>query len=152
MPDKDRIHDVFPEPAESSKSLGFELLHLDMSALTTRVRFTGLPAFTNPAGYIQGGYLTAMLDDAIGMLATMKTGTERFPSTIDLHTTFLRPVRVGAIEVVARLRNIGRAIIFAEADLYDARGKEAARATASLAINPRKAPARSTNPKEDTTT
>jgi len=142
MPD-DRalIHDVFPTPANSSLSLGFQLLALDMTALTTRVQFDGKREFTNPAGYIQGGYLSAMMDDTIGMLATMKTGTEKFPSTIDLHTTFLRPVQVGAIEVAARLRNIGRAVIFADAELYDTRGKEAARAVATLAINPRKAPA-----------
>ena len=141
MPDRHLIHETFPQPAESSKSLGFKLLGLDMSALTTRVQFDGKPAFTNPAGYIQGGYLSAMLDDTIGMLATMKMGTDKLPSTIDLHTTFLRPVRVGTIEVVARLRNIGRAVIFAEGELYDTRGKEAARAVATLAINPRKAPA-----------
>lgn len=142
MPDdRARIHETFPTPANSSVSLGFELLALDMSALTTRVRFNGKSAFTNPAGYIQGGYLSAMLDDTIGMLATMKTGTSKFPSTIDLHTTFLRPVKIGAIEVAARLRNIGRAVIFADAELYDTRGKEAARAVATLAINPRKAPA-----------
>ena len=141
MPDSHLIRDVFPQPAESSKSLGFELLALDMKAMTTRVRFDGKREFTNPAGYIPGGYLSAMLDDTIGMLATMKTGTRAFPSTIDLHTSFLRPVRTGAIEVVARLRNIGRAVIFAEGELYDTRGKEAARAVATLAINPRKAPA-----------
>ena len=142
MPDdRARIHDVFPEPAESSKSLGFKLLGLDMTAWTTRVQFEGRREFTNPAGYIQGGYLTAMLDDTIGMLATMKTGKEKFPSTIDLHTTFLRPVKVGVVEVFARLRNIGLSTIFADAELYDTRGKEAARAVATLAINPRKAPA-----------
>ncbi|MDJ0921967.1 MAG: PaaI family thioesterase [Henriciella sp.] len=141
MPDSHLLTSTFPQPAESSKSLGFELISLDMSKLETRVRFDGKSAFTNPAGYVQGGYLSAMLDDTIGMLATVKMGTERFPSTIDLHTTFLRPVRVGAIDVTARLRNIGRQVIFAEADLYDSRGKEAARATASLAINPMKAPA-----------
>ncbi|MEO0816292.1 MAG: PaaI family thioesterase [Pseudomonadota bacterium] len=142
MPD-DRalLTQVFPQPGNSSASLGFHLLALDMTALTTRVRFDGKSDFTNPAGYIQGGYLSAMLDDTIGMLATMKTGTVKFPSTIDLHTTFLRPVKVGAIEVAARLRNIGRAVIFADAELYDTRGKEAARAVATLAINPRKAPA-----------
>ncbi|MEM9740416.1 MAG: PaaI family thioesterase [Pseudomonadota bacterium] len=142
MPDdRARIHEVFPTPANSSLSLGFKLLALDMSALTTRVQFDGKANFANPAGYIQGGFLSAMLDDTIGMLATMKTGTEKFPSTIDLHTTFLRPVKVGAIEVAARLRNIGRAVIFADAELYNTRGKEAARAVATLAINPRKAPA-----------
>jgi len=142
MPDSHLMYDMFKQPAESSRSLGFELVSLDMSKMETRVRFTGKSEFTNPAGYVQGGYLSAMMDDTIGMLATVKTGTRAFPSTIDLHTTFLRPVRIGTIEVVARLRNIGRSVIFAEADLYDLRGKEAARATASLAINPMKAPVR----------
>ncbi len=141
MPDRHLLRDVFPVPARSSVSLGFELLELDAKAMTTRVRFDGRADFTNPAGYIQGGYLVAMMDDAIGMLATVKAGTAKFPSTVDLHTHFLRPVRVGVIEVAARLRNIGRAMIFAEAGLFDARGKEAARATASLTLNPVKAPA-----------
>jgi len=142
LPDSQRMYELFKQPAESSRSLGFELLGLDMKALTTRVRFDGKSQFTNPAGYVQGGYLSAMMDDTMGMLATVKTGIRAFPSTIDLHVQFLRPVRVGIIEVAARLRNIGRSVIFAEADLYDARGKEAARATASLAINPMKAPAK----------
>lgn len=140
MPDSARIREVFPVPSPSSTSLGFKLLALDLTAWTTRVRFEGRPEFCNPAGVIQGGYLSAMLDDTMGMLAGMKAGTRALPSTIDLHTTFLRPVRVGAIEVVARLRNIGRQVIFAEADLYDSRGKDAARARASLALNPVKAP------------
>ena len=142
MPDSHLLVKIFPKPAESSKSLGFELISLDMDKLETRVRFDGKAEFTNPAGYIQGGYLVAMMDDTIGMLATVKTGTRALPSTIDLHTHFLRPVRTGPIEVAARLRNIGRSVIFAEADLYDPRGKEAARATASLALNPMKAPAK----------
>ncbi len=141
MPDRHLLREVFPTPAPSSVSLGFEILALDSKAMTTRVRFEGRPEFTNPAGYIQGGYLVAMMDDAIGMLTTVKAGTARFPSTVDLHTHFLRPVRVGVIEVAARLRNIGRAMVFAEADLFDARGKEAARATASLTLNPVKTPA-----------
>ena len=121
MPDRHLLRDVFPNPAKSSVSLGFELIDLDARAMTTRVRFNGSPEFTNPAGYIQGGYLVAMMDDAIGMLTTVKAGTSKFPSTVDLHTHFLRPVRVGPIEV---------------AELFDSRGKEAARATASLTLNP----------------
>ena len=141
MPDRHLLREVFPTPARSSLSLGFEIMELDAKAMTTRVRFDGRADFTNPAGYSQGGYLVAMMDDAIGMLATIKAGNSKYPSTVDLHTHFLRPVRVGIIEVAARLRNVGRAMIFAEADLYDARGKEAARATASLTLNPVKPPA-----------
>ena len=136
MPDAARITDVFPTPSPSSTTLGFEILALDMKAWTTRVRFDGKPEFRNPAGYIQGGFLSAMLDDTIGFLAGMKTAPRALPSTVDLHTTFLRPVRVGLVEVAAQLSNIGRAMIFAEATLFDTRGKEAARSSASLTINP----------------
>ena len=136
MPDSARITDVFPTPSPSSLTLGFEILALDMTAWTTRVRFEGKEEFRNPAGYIQGGFLAAMLDDTIGFLAGMKTAPKALPSTVDLHTTFLRPVRVGVIEVAAKLSNLGRAMIFTQATLYDARGKEAARSSASLTINP----------------
>ena len=136
MPDSKRITEVFAKPSPSSTSLGFELLALDLKKWETRVRFDGRPEFCNPAGVIQGGYLVAMMDDTIGMLAGMKAGKTKLPSTVDLHTHFLRPVRRGAIEVVARLRNIGRAMVFAEAELYDSRGKEAARCAASLTLNP----------------
>jgi len=88
MPDSRLLTEIVPKPAESAKSLGFELVSLDMSKMETRVRFEGKKTFTNPAGYIQGGYLSAMLDDTIGMLATVKTGTRAFPSTIDVHMTF----------------------------------------------------------------
>ena len=136
MPDAARITDVFPTPSPSSTTLGFEVLALDMKAWTTRVRFDGKSEFRNPAGYIQGGFLAAMLDDTIGFLAGMKTAPNALPSTVDLHTSFLRPVRVGVIEVAAKLSDIGRAMIFAQATLYDTRGKEAARSSASLTINP----------------
>jgi uncharacterized protein (TIGR00369 family) len=137
MPDDiHRITDVFPAPSPSSSTLGFEVVALDMTAWTTCVRFDGKPEFLNPAGYVQGGFLSAMLDDTIGFLAGMKVAPRALPATVDLHTHFLRPVREGSIEVVARLRNFGRSIIFAEAELFDKRGKEAARSTASLTINP----------------
>jgi uncharacterized protein (TIGR00369 family) len=141
MPDRHLLRTVFPTPAPSSLSLGFEILALDAKAMTTRVRFAGRPEFTNPAGFIQGGYLVAMMDDVIGMLTTVKAGKSKLPSTVDLHAHFLRPVRVGVIDVAARLRNVGRAMVFAEADLFDSRGKEAARATASLTLNPVSKPA-----------
>ncbi len=133
------LGDKYPPPC--SKSLGFELLEIDMDTNTARARFEGKAEFANPAGYVQGGYLSAMMDDVMGMLATFRLAGKGVPSTIDLHTHFLRPVRLGPIEVVARLRNIGRNVMFADTDLYDSRGKEAARSTASLSITRLKVPA-----------
>lgn len=118
----------------SSKTLGFELLEFDAKAGTARVRFDGKPEFTNPAGTVQGGFISAMLDDVIGMMAMVKAGPRALASTIDLHVHFLRPLRVGPVEVAARITNKGASVMFAEAELFDSRGKPAARATSALAI------------------
>ncbi len=139
MRDSDRFREALQKPAQSSVSLGFDLMSLDLKARQARVRFAGRADFTNPAGYVQGGYLVAMMDDALGMLAASVAGSGRLPSTVDLNAHFLRPVRPGRVEVLARIRNVGRVMMFAEAELFDSRGKEAARATASLTLNPVKA-------------
>ena len=68
------------------------------------------------------------------MMGMMKVAPKAFASTIDLHIHFLRPVRAGPITVKARITNKGPSIMFAEADLYDLRGKIAAKATSALAI------------------
>ncbi|MEN9855649.1 MAG: hypothetical protein RL186_214 [Pseudomonadota bacterium] len=124
------------QPSQSSQTLGFELLELDVKAGTARVAFDGKAAFANPTGYIQGGLLSAMLDDVMGMIAMLKVGPVASASTIDLHVHFLRPVRQGKIEVEARVSNKGPSVMFAQADLYDCRGKVSARASSALAITP----------------
>ena len=88
--------------SKSSITLGFQLLELDVKAGTARVQFEGKPEFANPTGYIQGGMQSAMLDDVMGMIGMLKIGPKAMASTIDLHVHFLRPVRQGKIEVVAR--------------------------------------------------
>ena len=122
----------FPPPC--SQTMGFELVHLDEKAWVARVRYDGKEAFTNPAGFIQGGFISAMCDDVIGMLCSIRLAERGYPSTIDLHMHYLRPVRVGPVEVQGRIQNMGRSVIFADAELFDSRGKIAARATSSLAI------------------
>jgi uncharacterized protein (TIGR00369 family) len=124
------------EPSQSSQTLGFELVEMDVKAGTAKVTFDGKAAFTNPTGYIQGGFLSAMLDDVIGMISMLKVAPKGFASTIDLHVHYLRPVRAGPITVEARISNKGPSIIFAQADLYDCRGKISAKATSALAITP----------------
>jgi uncharacterized protein (TIGR00369 family) len=124
------------EPSQSSQTLGFELIEMDVKAGTARVAFEGKPEFANPTGYIQGGFLSAMLDDVMGMMAMLKVAPKAFASTIDLHVHYLRPVRVGRILVEARITNKGPTVIFAEADLYDCRNKISAKATSALAVTP----------------
>lgn len=117
-----------------SRTLGLEVVSIDLEAGTSHVRYEAKPEFCNPAGVIQGGFAAAMLDDAIGMLTTLKLAGKAIPSTIELGLQYLRPVRPGRVEVRAQILSLGRTMIFAEAELYDPRGKKAVLARSSLTI------------------
>ena len=126
------------EHAPCSQTLGFVLLALDIKEGTAKVKFSGKHEFLNPMGTIQGGFLAAMLDDAIGMLAMVKLGGKAIPSTIDLNVQYLRPIRHQKgqcdVTVCAKIVSTGKNIMFAEGELYDSRNKISAKATASMAL------------------
>jgi uncharacterized protein (TIGR00369 family) len=118
----------------SAVMMGWRLIALDAAAGEMEVGFEGKPEFRNPAGYVQGGIISAMMDDAMGPLLVAHTQGRKYPSTIDLHTHFLRPVPVGPVTVKARVVRLGRQIAFLEAELYERSGKLAARSRASAAL------------------
>lgn len=118
----------------SAVMMGWRLVSLDAEAGEMEVAFEGKPEFRNPAGYVQGGIIAAMMDDAMGPLLVAHTGGRKYPSTIDLHTHYLRPVPVGPVSVRARVVRLGRQIAFLEAELFERSGKLAARSRASAAL------------------
>lgn len=121
-------------PSPSAGLMGWRLIEVDAAAGSMEVGFDGKPEFRNPAGFIQGGILAAMMDDAMGPCLVVHVGGRAFPSTIDLHTHYLRPVPVGPVSVKARVTKVGKSIAFLEAELFDGAGKLSARATASAAL------------------
>ncbi|MGM0585562.1 MAG: PaaI family thioesterase [Pseudomonadota bacterium] len=120
----------------ASKLLGWRLIELDPEALTIRVGFEAKPDFVNPMGVVQGGFQAAMLDDCFGPLVFIAGGGRRFGATTDLHMTYLRALRPGAVECAARVVRAGKAMIFLEGELFDASGRLCARATASFYLAP----------------
>lgn len=119
-----------PKP-KTAALMGWTFESHDEDTAEVTISFDGKEDFTNPVGYIQGGFIAAMLDDAIGPALIIAAKGEKFSPTIDLHTHFLRPVRPGRITVKARPIQMSRNIAFAEAELFDARGRLCARATSS---------------------
>jgi acyl-coenzyme A thioesterase PaaI-like protein len=64
----DMIEGRKPAPP-AAQLLGWKLLQIDPDVGTIRVEFEGTASFLNPAGTIQGGLLSAMLDDTMGPAA-----------------------------------------------------------------------------------
>lgn len=121
-------------PSGTAELLGQKLLAYDAASTRTRVAFAGRPEFLNPAGYIQGGFLTAMMDDTMGPSIWLATEGKAFPVTIDFSVSFLGAARVGQLVGEARVVQLGKTIAFLEAQLADGDGRLVARATASVRL------------------
>jgi uncharacterized protein (TIGR00369 family) len=128
------IFDTMKAPP-AARLLGWTLLELDVEKKSIKVGFDGKPDFLNPAGNIQGGILSAMLDDTMGPIVVAATGGAAFPTTIDLHVHFIRPVKPGPISVTAEITNMGKQLVFLEGQLFDSAGKLCTRATASARLS-----------------
>lgn len=118
----------------TSKLLGQRILDFDATASCVRVSFVATSDFLNPAGFIQGGILAAMIDDSMGPSVWLTTEGKIFPVTIDLTVSYLGAARRGSIFGEARVVQLGKTIAFLEAQLTDEVGKLIARATASARL------------------
>jgi uncharacterized protein (TIGR00369 family) len=87
-------------------------------------------------GTVQGGILTAMLDDTMGPAASAALGGTAFAQTLELKTSFHRPGRVGKLYGEGRVVHKGRDIVFMEGALKDPEGNLIATASATARIIP----------------
>jgi uncharacterized protein (TIGR00369 family) len=97
--------------------------------------------FANPAGIVQGGFIGAMADSAMGSAAvTFAAGREQkvFAVNLEAKTSFLGSARVGSeLECTARVVSGGHRVAFAEAEVTDDAGRTVARATSTFLFTPR---------------
>ena len=77
--------------------------------------------FSNPAGIIQGGFLAAICDSAMGASAlTFARERKVYARNAEMKVSFLAPVSVGGtLECVAKVISGGRSAAFVEAELVD---------------------------------
>jgi uncharacterized protein (TIGR00369 family) len=117
-----------------SRLLGWHILDARPEQGWVRIGFDGKPEFCNPAGFIQGGILTAMLDDTMGPAVFIMTDGRLYTATITMTVNFLAPAKVGPIVGEANVTQIGRTIAFVEARLTAADGAVLAASSASARL------------------
>ncbi|MFZ5721134.1 MAG: PaaI family thioesterase [Pseudomonadota bacterium] len=127
--------DGLPRPP-CAELLGWEVVDARPSEGWIRIRFEGRPEFRNPAGFIQGGFLAAMLDDTMGPAMFVYSEGRVFTPTIEMHVSFLSPARPGPLYGEGRVVQAGKSIAFLEGQLMDLAGTIVARARASARLVP----------------
>jgi uncharacterized protein (TIGR00369 family) len=121
-------------PPPSAKLLGWHLLDARPKEGWVKVGFDGRAEFCNPAGFVQGGLLAAMLDDTMGPAVFMMTEGKLYTTTISLTVNFLAPARPGPITAEAKVTQLGKTIAFVEGKLTAKDGTPLATASVSARL------------------
>jgi uncharacterized protein (TIGR00369 family) len=96
--------------------------------------------FANPAGIIQGGFLSAMLDSSMGASAvTALRGRKANVANAEMKVSFLRPARVGSVlRCETSTTHAGSTVLFLEGRILDDEGNLIATATSSYIARDRR--------------
>jgi len=125
---KTALDGMTPPPA--AKLLGWRLLDARPAEGWLKVGFDGKKEFCNPAGFVQGGILSAMLDDTMGPAVLIMTEGKSYTTTVSLTVNFLASAKPGPITAEAKVTQLGKTIAFVEARLAAEDGTLLATATA----------------------
>jgi uncharacterized protein (TIGR00369 family) len=120
-----------------SQTLGFRMVAVSQAERSVEVEFDAkAELLLNPMKQIQGGYLCAMLDEAISVACMVASGMTAVAPTLEMKTSFFRPGAPGKIRGIGRVVKWGRQVAFTEGELYDPEGRLLAKATGTAIPTP----------------
>lgn len=95
--------------------------------------------FTNPVGVIQGGFLAAFCDSAMGAATiTWAVGRKVYSANAEMKVSFVAPVSVGGtLTCTSQVIAGGSRTAFVEAEVTDETGKLVAKASSTYLLSPR---------------
>ncbi|MBU1287394.1 MAG: PaaI family thioesterase [Alphaproteobacteria bacterium] len=114
-----------------SDTLGMTLVEVEQDAMRIRMDFDVPQMFANPTGAVQGGFISAMLDEAMSTCVIIASNVTMTAPTLEMKTSFLRRLMPGAASVDARILKLGRSAAFMEAECFGPEGELVAKATAT---------------------
>jgi len=94
------------------------------------------PRLVHGGGVLCGQAMMAAADTAMVLAISSRLGGFRPMTTVQLQTSFLRPIAgdSGEARLVARVLRLGKSLVFGEIELFDAAGRLAAHATTTYAL------------------
>lgn len=114
-----------------SETLGMHLVDVEQDAQRIRMDFQVPGMFANPTGAVQGGFIAAMMDEAMSTCCIIASNVTMTAPTLEMKTSYLRRLMPGKASVEARILKWGRSAAFMEAECFDNDGRLVAKATAT---------------------
>ena len=118
----------------SGKTLGLKMIEVEEG--TTTIEMDAAPQFLNRGGGVQGGFLAAVVDAAMGTSLGTVCTTDENHATLEFKLNFLRPAseRNSPLRATGKVLMRGRNFAHTEGDIVGSDGKLVAKATASWII------------------
>lgn len=114
------------------KELG--LVVIAVSPGVTTVMLPASEQLKHAGGMVCGQVFMAAADTAMVVAFSAALGGFRPMTTVNLNTTFLRPVSSGDMRVIARVVRTGKSLMYGDVDIVGADGKVAVHATTTYAL------------------
>ena len=117
-----------------SDTLGMRLTAVDQDQKRIRMDFDVSPNFANPTGAIQGGFIAAMMDEAMSTCCIIASNVTMTAPTLEMKTSFLAPLPLGKCRARGQAVRVGRNVGFMEGTVWTGDGEIAAKATATCQV------------------
>ena len=113
--------DFHKEAGGTGKLFNFKLISYEEECLELEGEFSA--ESLNPDGSVQGGMMTAMLDDVTALLIIINSNATLYPNSTNLHSHHHRPLFKGTVTAKAQLVKMGKTIATVKGEIYNAQGK-----------------------------
>ncbi len=124
---------ALPQPPIAG-TLDFRLAKIERG----RAEFVGTPKlnYYNPLGTTHGGYISTLLDSAMGCAVQSTLAAGKGSTSLEFKINFVRPIfeQTGKLKAVGDVINAGKQIVTAEAKLIDEAGKLYAHSTTTCFV------------------
>lgn len=120
-------------PPRAAQTLGIRIISVDGETGVVEMECEGRVEFSNPAGKIQGGFLAAMLDDAMGPALASTLASGEFAPTLNLNVQYLSSAVPGKLSARGMVVRRGAEVCFLSGELRQG-GRLVATATATAII------------------
>ena len=135
----EQIRALLSDPARHppcARHLGLELIDFSVADGWAEMAFTPRPEFANPAGMVQGGFVCAMLDDAMGLTASISQRFAVMVPTLQVSVSYLRPTPMSRVIGRGEVLRMGGATAHLQGSLRLPDGTLLATASASAVLRP----------------